>query len=384
MKFRQPRLPVFAALVAMGLCHGLIDAQTKPSESTSKVKKVMLYNKIGGWVAVDGVAAVKAAFSKLSEAKNFELVQLDDDSLITLDYLKQFQAIVWNNNTNGTGSVPRAKARQAVMDYLNQGGGWMLICWAGDHGDTWPGLAETMGTKFDLDGMIDRGEVVLDSAASLHRELKWMVDGFPHVFELNDLWFSFSKTVRPLPAVTVIATARNIPGYPPVVFPTADSSGDNVYIWAREVGQGRMLYNAIGYGKNNLMAQQDSIVPRLYWENLRYVAGDYQNGCTTPSSPGFDPAARVHVEAMCSVTGMKPSPTSSKALLSKGGRRMRLAIPDGPYEIRLRDPRGALIWERSLPAGSDEIALDADLGPGIYPVEIRSATRTLQFRLALP
>lgn len=360
-------------------------AQTKPPESTSKVKKVLLYNKAGGWVNEFGIPEVKAAFSKLASAKGFELVQLDSDTVITLEFLKQFQAIVWNNNNNGGASVPRAKARQAVLDYVDQGGGWMLICFAGDHQNTWPGLAERLGTTFTTFAKIDRGEVVLDTAASAHGELKWMVDGFPDVFELNDIWLTFLNTVRPLPGVTMVATSRGIPGIPDVVLPTSDGSGDNAYIWAREVGEGRLLYNAIGFGFNKIMEQQDSIVPRLYWENLRYVAGDYRNGCTTPASSGFDSAARVHVEAMCSTTGLSAAPVRPNLVVVMEGGRIRLAqAAPRPFTIRVRDIRGTKVWERALPAGTGEIILNDALKPGVYLFEVRGLAHPFRQRLLIP
>jgi hypothetical protein len=385
MKFGMPGLPGLALMAA--LCLGLAPAgaQAKPAESTSKIKKVLLYNKIGGWMAVDGIADVKAAFSTLAAAKGFELVQLDEDVGITLEYLKQFQVIVWNNNTNGLYSMPSATARQAVLDYVDQGGGWMLICNAGDHQNTWPGLAERIGTGFMAHFNIGYGEVVLDRAASAHGELKWMVEGFPEVFQLNDLWFSFQKTVRPLPGVTVVATSRGIPGIPNVVHPPGDSSGDNAYIWAREVGRGRLLYNAIGFGQKKIMEQKDGIVPRLYWENLRYAAGDFQNGCTTPASPGYNSAARVHVEAMCSTTGLTATPALPNLVVSKGGRRMRFAhTPSRPFTIRVRDIRGAKVWERTLPAGTGEIALDDAIKPGVYHFEVLGPAHAIRQRLLLP
>jgi hypothetical protein len=385
MKIGMLGLPGLALMTALCLSLAPVGAQTKPPESASKIKKVLLYNKVGGWVAEIGIADVKRTFSNLSEAKGFELVQLDDVAKITLDYLKQFQVIVWNNNTNGAASVPSAAARQAVLDYVDQGGGWMLICNAGDHQNTWPGLTERMGTMFTLHAKVDRAEVVLDGAASAHGELKWMLEGFPKVFELNDLWFSFQKTVRPLPGVTVVATSRGLPGKPGVVLPISDGSGDNVYIWAREVGRGRFFYNAIGFGQNKIMEQQDGIVPRLYWENLRYAAGDYQNGCTTPASPGFDPAARVHVEALCSTTGLTAAPARSNLMVLMGGRRMRLAqAPARPFTIRVRDIRGAKVWERTLTAGTGEIALEDAIKPGVYLFEVLGPAPAIRQRLLLP
>jgi uncharacterized protein len=333
----------YSALTFLGLSINPVFAQDKPPESDSKVKRVLLYNKIGGWVSVNGIADVKAAFTRLAGTKGFELVQSENVTDLTLENLKKFQAIVWNNNTNGAASVPSAEARQAVLDYLDQGGGWLLICGAGDHSDTWPALRERMGTKFSRHSATNRAEVLLDSAAKAHRELKWMVEGFPNTIELNDLFLGFQNTVRPLPGVTVVATTRGIPGIPNVVTPIDDGSGDNVYLWAREVGRGRLFYNAIGFGINQIMAQQDSIVPKLYWEHLRYVAGDYQNGCTTPSSPGFDPGARVHVETMCSTTGVKTAPARSRRVGSKADWRQRLDSPQGSFKAGLRDIRGAQV-----------------------------------------
>ncbi len=351
---------------------------------------MLLYNKVGGWVSVNGQAQVKGAFSHLAAAKGFELAQLNDDSIITLDYLKQFQVIVWNNNDYGGASVPTLSARQAVVDYLEQGGGWMLIGFAGDHQNSWSDLAEVMGTSFSTFGKLGEGEVVLDSAADRNPELKWMVAGFPKAFSLNDIWMSFHKTVRPLPGITVIATSRNLPGTTGYVLQTGDGSNDQVFIWARKVGQGRFLYNAIGFGSNPtekpLMAQADSIVPKFYWENLRYAAGDYQNGCTTPGQSGFNPAARVHDEAACSPTKALTTPSAKSGMLtvSKGGMRIRLALPQGVFRARLRNLRGVLVWERNLDAGTRELALADDLKAGLYHLEARGAEGSVYRRLALP
>lgn len=378
-------MPLFAVLAASWLCLMSAAAQTKPPESASKVKKVLLYNKIGGWMGATGIEAVKAVFTDLSAKKGFELVQLADASVITLDYLNQFQVIVWNNNTDGAASVPSAAARQAVLDYLDQGGGWVLIHNAGDHGGTWPGLTERLGTGFSYTGKNGRAEVVLDEAGRNHKELKWMMEGFPETFPLEDRWMNFRNTVRPLIGVTVVATSRGLAESPGIILTPSDSSGDNVYLWAREVGKGRMFYNAIGFGNWGLMEQQDSIVPRLYWENLRYAAGDYQNGCTTPAIPGYDPRARVHNESMCPAVGLTAASARKEWVVAKGGFRTRIVSPERPLRIRLLDLRGTRVWERALaPDGTGEITLDDAIRPGVYLLEIRGTTGAFRSRVVLP
>lgn len=352
MKMGNAKTPMLAVLAVLFIGFRTPMAQTKPPESSGKIKKVLLYNKFGGFEVTHGISRTKEIFSKLSTDKGFELIQLETDTLITLDFLKRFQVIVWNNNTNGMASIPSATARQAVLDYLDQGGGWLLIHKAGDHSNTWPGLAETMGTKFNSHSIVEFSEVVMDPDARADEELKWMIDGFPEFFRMKDLFLSFDKTVRPLPGVTVVATTRGIPGVSQAFLPVADGSGDNVYIWARRVGQGRLLYNAIGSGYDTLFEENDGLVARMYWENLRYAAGDYRNGCTTLASPGFDPAARVHVETRCDATGLRPTLRRARPGESTRHNRLGVAAPHGSSSVQFRNLRGARIPERDLPAES--------------------------------
>jgi hypothetical protein len=163
-----------------------------------------------------------------------------------------------------------------------------------------------------------------------------------------------------------------------------DGSRDQVYIWARQIGKGRLFYNSIGFGFNNIMAQQDSIVPKLYWQNLRYAAGDFQNGCTTPNTPGFDSAARVHVEAMCATTNLRATLAPPNLVVSRGGQRMRMEVPNGSFLARLRDIRGALIWEQTLSAETREIVMEGTIRPGVYQIEIQAAKGAIWHRLVIP
>jgi hypothetical protein len=136
----------------------------------------------------------------------------------------------------------------------------------------------------------------------------------------------------------------------------ADGSSDPVYLWARSIGKGRLIYNAIGSGLNGIMEQQDSLVPRLYWENLRYAAGDFQNGCLQTWNANFDPAARIHDYTHCiypdpfNPLGVQPSGVPGGITMSRGGFGKLIASPEGQLRIRLRDLQGALVWERRLPA----------------------------------
>jgi type 1 glutamine amidotransferase len=363
-----------AAFAAGFLCLGLgaipASAQaTKPAESTSKVKKVLLYNKIGDWVHVDGIADVKSVMTRLAAAKGFQLTQLDNEANITLNYLKGFNVIVWNNNTDGAKSVVNTTARTAIMDYVNQGGGWLLIHGAGDHKDSWVELKNTIGTRFTRHGAQGPAEAVIDTAAKNHKELKFMVETAPPVFKLTDEWYAFQNSVRPLAGVTVVATARAA-GTNGVVMDYGDGTTDRTYIWARQMQQGRVIYNAVGHGQNSLMAQVDSLVPKLYWENLRYLAGDYKNGCTNVNATNYDSSARVNDAPSCITTSIDGlgAITRNGITVVKGANRVYMNLPhEGRFNLEVRDPRGALVWS-GVQEKSSEIQLGQNIRPGIYSI----------------
>jgi Trehalose utilisation len=366
-----------------------------PSESTTKVKRVLLYEKVQGWESAEAIAEIGRTFEHLAKVKGFQVDTLKSDSGLTPENLKRYQVIVWNNNGSGAASVPSPSARSAVMDYLRQGGGWMAMHLAADHIDSWPEFGELMGTKFAGWSSAGTADLVADSAAKRHPELRHVLASLPDSIRLIDGWLGFSKTVRPLPGVTVLYTARNgqrnSNGENPLV-PPSDGSKDPVYVWAREEEKGRFLYNGLVHGPEyqglSVTAQADSAVTRLIWTSLRWLAGDFRNGCTNPASPRFDPDARID-DGSCLILGLNPGlkPELGSALfgIRLAGRRLLL---DGLFpeaiRITLRDLRGALVWQRSLPTGTRDIHLEASLEPGVYLLEAHMPGRSFSRRAAIP
>jgi type 1 glutamine amidotransferase len=357
--------------------------QAKPADSKSKVKKVLLYNKIGGWVHVDGRKDVTTVLTNLSKSKGFTLTILEDDAAITLDFLKTFQVIVWDNNTDGGKSVPSLAARKAVIDYVNQGGGWYLIHGAADHQNSWPELLTTLGTTFTIHGLQGKADAILDPAAKADKELKWMVEGTPEKITLTDEWYSFQNTVRKLAGVTVVYTAGG--AGTDILKAPADGSNDFTYIWAKPMGKGRMFYSAIGHGQNTLFGQVDSVVSKMLWQNVRYAAGDFQNGCINPASANFDAAARVDDGSCATTTSFGESiKSSSKLTFLRAGRKTQFTFPHaGLYTVTMRNMQGTLVKLFSLPSGTEEVNLEQGLMNGVYQLEARSGRSIAHFRIVL-
>ncbi len=376
-----------------------IHSQTKPPEHLSKVKKVLIYNFDAGWHHGAGIDTIKGIFKTMALEKNFELTSVDTATEFTLDFLQQFQVLVWNNNTNGGGSVPHSSSREALLQYLRQGGGWLLIHGAGDHEYSWPELGNLMGTGFaaHLNGP---GEVVRDIEALNHKELKWMVEDMPNVLALNDQWQSYNTGVRSLPGITIIATSRGESRY---VRKNDDGSDD--YIWARqnseEVGEGRLLFNSIGhnivpptYNPGGILNSRTYLLNSnlkrffldMYWENLRYAAGDYQNGCTNPLDSNYDPQAKVD-DGSCGENVSLGEEGYEKFTLNniqRTGRRIQLKQNFGPtINIKMKNLQGKLIWKEVVSAASN-IEVPQKIKAGVYFLEYQWLKEKVNQKVFIP
>jgi Trehalose utilisation len=340
----NPHITGIVLCLAMAFVAAPTHADTAPPESTSKVKRVLLYNKVGGWYAQFGIPSVTRYLASLARTKGFELDTLNADTNLTLEYLKQYQVIVWNNNSNGAVSVPTASARDAIVEYVNQGGGWFLLGLAGDHQDTWPALTDMLGTKFERWGTSGTARMQADASAFKHPELRFVVNSIYSNFHLYDTWMSFGRTVRPLANVTVLYTA--VDGAAEVLPSNPNWTTDRTYVWARTIEKGRLLYCPPGWSSYQPLAQLDSLVARIYWNSIRWLAGDFQRGCMNPKFSTFDPDARID-DGSCIVESIlveglrsKPQPRRAKEPVVFPSRA---PLIKGEENGASRDVRGRMI-----------------------------------------
>ena len=361
-------------------------SQTKPAESTSKLKKVLHYTKCGGWLHVDGQKDLTEVLDVLSKKHGFKVVQTEDMAQLNLENLKTYSTIIWDNNVDGGASVPDETARKAVLDYVAQGGGWLLVHGAGDHRESWDGLKNVMGTQFTTHGDQGAGDIIYDREAKAHKELKYMVQDLPPSVHISkDEWYAFMNTVRDLPGVTIVATVG--PSDEKVLLPYRDgSTGDKrTYMWAKQVGTGRALYTAFGHGQNQLYAQADSFGTKAVYENLRYVAGDYQNGCTNANASNFNPAARVN-DGTCTGPGVglqNMDQTRTGLEISYHGVKTTLAFPHtGGFSVDLRNAQGKVVWKESYSDGA-QASIGAGIQPGVYYVTAKNGKNLAQQRVVL-
>lgn len=344
--------------------------QVKPDVSTTKVKKVLHYIKCGGWLHVDGQADLTKVLDALAKEKKFTVTHTGDETVLNLANLKTYNAIIWDNNVDGGGSVPTTPGKQAVLDYVAQGGGWLLVHGAGDHHNSWSDLQKLLGTTFSQHGNQGSGEVTFDAEAKAHPELKYMLQGLPPKGTIvKDEWYAFQNTVRGQAGVTVVAIAGK--GNSDVILAYDDKSSDanHTYIWAKPMGKGRTLYTAIGHGGNGLYEQDSSFATKSFYENLRYVAGDYQNGCTNKLAPNFDAGARVD-NGTCTGVGISASHKSFNKLnvsfSAMKAQQFSVEIPvSGNFSLELRNAQGKLVWRNSN-LNNNSVSINLAMHSGMY------------------
>lgn len=369
----------------LGLCVAApAFAQVKPAESTSKVKKVLRFTKCAGYLHDLGQRDLLAVLNTLATSKGFQLTNQANDALLTPEYLAQFQVVIWDNNVNGGGSIPSLTAREAVLNYVNNGGGWLLVHGAADHQNTWAGLQTALQTTFSRHGSQGAADVVFDAQGKAHKELKWMMNGWPASVRFSrDEWYSFQNTVRGRPGITIIATAAN--GGSGVLIEPSDGSKDLTYIYAKEMGKGRMLYTAMGHGGNEFYTQAEGFAAKAFWENMRYVAGDFQNGCTNKNASNFSADARVDDGSCASVGTIPGAQAASRSGITvvQAGRRTQLNFPhENRFSVELRDARGAVVWTRNL-ENTSEINLERGFRPGIYHLVAKAGKNVATHRVVL-
>jgi uncharacterized protein len=363
-------------------------AQGKPAETTSKIKKVLIYEKIGGWRHDQGIPMVNKIIKDLGTQKGYTLDVVTNESQLTLANLQKYQVIIWNNNTDGAKSVQSEDARKAVLEYVNAGGGWLLIHGAGDHGDTWAELRTAMGTKFTNHGAQGLADAIKDPDADKDPETKFIVQDLPATARFKDEWYGFQNTVRGVSGVTVLYTAKNgeTVGGQKVLVEPADGKGDYTYTWARKMNKGRLLYTALGHGVPGSETAVSNFIPKFYYEAMRYVAGDFQAGCTNKAASNYDSLARVD-NASCLTSAIHSNSSiavENKFSLVKGNQRFQVKFDNaGGFQVNMRDVKGSVVWSKAVSANTSEVVMDKSVQPGVYYLEVRNGKSLANSRLVI-
>ena len=205
--------------------------------------RLLLFQKINGFRDVPSVEAATAALREMAGRMGWSMVATDSGAVMTPSLLAQFDAVIWNNTS---GDVLTLSQRQAFMDYIDNGGGFVGIHGAG--GDPvyfWDWYVdELIGARFighPMDPQFQDAKVVIEATDSA------IGNDMAPGWTMKEEWYSFASSPRSAGA-TVIATLDES-SYSPVGRGGQDvrMGADHPIVWTRCVGDGRSFYSAIGH-----------------------------------------------------------------------------------------------------------------------------------------
>lgn len=204
---------------------------------------VLVFSKTNSFIHKDAIPAARQMLGSVAEGQGWSIHFSDSGAIYNPEDLAHFDVIVWNNVT---GDVLLPEQREAMRSWLARGGGFVGLHAAGDNShDAWPWYQETVirarFTGHPLDPQFQRATLRVEQPADP------MVSGLPAEWVREDEWYSFAASPR-APDVRVLLTIDESTYSPGEFFNTPLSMGeDHPMIWKHCVGEGRVLYSALGH-----------------------------------------------------------------------------------------------------------------------------------------
>ena len=206
---------------------------------------VLVFTKTNGFVHKDAIPVAKKVLAKLIEQQGWAVYQTGNGAVHKSELLAKFDAIVWNNVS---GDVLTSEQRQAMKNWIENGGGWLGIHGSGgDFSYDWTWYVDTLiGAQFTGHTMNpqfqDANVLVADSslAISSHLPHPWIVH--------NEEWYAFDQNVRAKGYEVLLTVDEQS-------YQTAGETwlgndampGEHPVAWRHRLGEGRVLYSAIGH-----------------------------------------------------------------------------------------------------------------------------------------
>ncbi len=242
----------FAVLVAVNwemvqriFLGGVKVYETTPPKLPDQIARpaILVFSKTNGFRHEEAIPAANAVFAGFAKDNNWGHFQTENGATFDPAILSRFDAVVFNNVS---GDVFTPKQRQALKDFISNGGGFVGIHGAGgDMSYDWKWYVDTViGAQFighPMDPQFQKATVrVADKSHPAMAEL-------PEAWDRTDEWYSFEKSPRK-PGVNILATLDESTYSPKGMFGQDLVMGkDHPIIWWHCVGKGRVLYSALGH-----------------------------------------------------------------------------------------------------------------------------------------
>ncbi|MDN4501779.1 ThuA domain-containing protein [Alteromonadaceae bacterium BrNp21-10] len=240
---------IVASLVLVGSCQHLI--AEKPS--------ILVYSKTNGF-RHDSIAAGIKAITTLAAKDDISVTASEQPSLFSLNYLLQFDAIVFLNTT---GDVLNDEQQLAMEHYIQAGGGFVGIHAAADtewqEGD-WHWYWRLVGGIFN--GHPSAPSNVQQAKLTVVDKQHAATKGLPDNFELADEWYDF-KNLNPARNDLLVVDESSYQG--------GKQSEYHPVAWFHEYDGGRAFYTSLGH---SIEAYSNTLFLQHLRGGLQYAIGN--------------------------------------------------------------------------------------------------------------
>ncbi len=220
--------------------------ETEPPTLPVNLKRpaILVFSKTSAFRHKEAIPAANALFDSLAVENGWGIYKTENGAAFSPAILARFDAVVFSNTS---GDVFTPEQREAFKSFLENGGGYVGIHAAGDNSHAAWGwyMDKVIGTTFVGHPMAPQFQ---QAAVRIEDRRNPATRDVPAEWRRADEWYSFDKSPRSKPGISVLATLDEGTYKPGSFFGTELGMGkDHPIIWARCVGKGRTLYSALGH-----------------------------------------------------------------------------------------------------------------------------------------
>jgi|SaaInlStandDraft_1057018.scaffolds.fasta_scaffold17083_2 type 1 glutamine amidotransferase len=187
----------------------------------------------------------------------------DQPEDFTAEKLKNYDLLIFNNTTKLQKAFQTPESRNAILDFIKNGGGFVAIHGATDAGHPeWPEYVELVGGVFDGHPWNFKGTYGISIEDPQH----CCVDHYPQTtFKISDELYKYKEYDRTNQRVLMTVDTRVSPAN------NERRDNDHALTWVKKFGQGHVFISAFGHN-DHLCWDPDML--QLWLNGIQFAAGD--------------------------------------------------------------------------------------------------------------
>jgi uncharacterized protein len=203
---------------------------------------ILVFSKTNGFRHAETIIAANVLYASMAEKNGWGHFQTENGAAFDPAILARFDAVLFNNVS---GDVLTLDQRAAFKAFLEKGGGFVGVHGSGgDFSYKWDWyVKDLIGAQFighTMDPQFQDAKVVFENRT--HPAVK----DVPESLIRTDEWYSFDTSVRKK-GYTVLGALDEKSYSPTGLWGQKLAMGDHPVIWAHCIGNGRILYSAMGH-----------------------------------------------------------------------------------------------------------------------------------------